>query len=73
MSEQPDSSKPLDSSPKDQIQAQQKIAIIVDANAIIKQIPLRSVINKTLSSDEEFNKMYEIYTLQDVVNEIRDE
>lgn len=73
MSEQPDSSKTLDSSSKDQIQAQQKIAIIVDANAIIKQIPLRSVINKTLTSDEDFNRMYEVYTLQDVVNEIRDE
>jgi len=26
-----------------------------------------------LTSDEEFNKMYEVYTLQEVVNEIRDQ
>jgi cyanate lyase len=44
-----------------------KIAIVVDANAIIKQIPLRQTINQTLTTDEEFNRMYEIYTLQEVV------
>ena len=50
----------------------QKIALIVDANALIKQIPLRQVVNRSLTSDGEFNKMYEVYTLQEVVNEIKD-
>jgi rRNA maturation endonuclease Nob1 len=46
---------------------------VVDANAIIKQIPLRQTINSTLETDEEFQKMYDVYTLQEVVQEIRDE
>ena len=50
-----------------------KIAVVVDANAIIKQIPLRQVINPSLTTDDEFNAMYEVFTLQDVVAEIRDE
>ena len=50
-----------------------KIAIVVDANAIIKQIPLRQTINTTIESDEEFNRMYEVFTLNEVLEEIRDE
>ena len=52
---------------------QQKIALIVDANALIKQIPLRQVVNRSLTTDEQFNAMYEVFTLQEVINEIRDE
>lgn len=51
----------------------QKIALIVDANALIKQVPLRQVVNRSLTTDEQFNLMYEVYTLQEVINEIRDE
>jgi hypothetical protein len=46
--------------------------LIIDANALIKQIPLKQVVNKTIQSDEEFNKMYEVFTLQEVIGEIRD-
>ena len=31
------------------------------------------MINKTLTTDDEFNKMYEVYTLDEVLREIRDE
>ena len=47
--------------------------MIVDANAFIKQINLRQVVNRTITSDEQFNSMYEVYTLQEVMNEIKDE
>ena len=51
----------------------QKIALIVDANALIKQINLREVVNRTLKTEDEFKAMYEVYTLQEVINEIRDD
>lgn len=51
----------------------QKIALIVDANALIKQVNLREVVNKTLKTEDEFNAMYEVYTLQEVLSEIRDD
>lgn len=47
--------------------------MIIDANALIKQIPMRSVINPSLETEDEFDAMYELYTLQEVVNELRDE
>jgi len=56
-----------------QIKELKRIAIVVDANAIIKQIPLRQTVNSTLTTDEEFNRMYEAFTLEEVINEIRDE
>jgi rRNA maturation endonuclease Nob1 len=46
---------------------------VVDANALIKQIPLRQVINPSLTTEDEFDRMYEVFTLQEVVGEIRDE
>ena len=51
---------------------QQKIAIVIDTNVLIKQIPLRQVINRTLTTDDQFNQMYEVYTLEEVMKEIRD-
>lgn len=51
---------------------QQKIAIVIDTNVLIKQIPLREVINKTLTTDDQFNRMYEVYTLDEVMQEIKD-
>ena len=50
----------------------QKIAIIVDANAFIKQIAIREIINQSLKTQEEFEKMYEVYTLNEVIQEIKD-
>ena len=46
---------------------------MVDANALIKQIPLRQVINSTLTTEQEFDEMYEIYTLEEVISEIKDQ
>ena len=34
---------------------------------------MRSVINPSLQTEDEFDAMYELYTLQEVVNELRDE
>jgi rRNA-processing protein FCF1 len=48
-----------------------KISIIVDANAFIKQIPLPSIIAPKLSL-EEFNERYELVTLTEVVRELKD-
>lgn len=50
----------------------QKIAIIVDANAFIKQIAIKEIINQSLKTQEEFEKMYEVYTLSEVIQEIKD-
>ena len=50
-----------------------KIAIVLDANAFIKRIPVRQVINPSLTTDDQFYEMYELYTLSEVVAEIRDE
>jgi len=55
------------------VEERKRIAVIVDANAIIKQIPLRQVINPAIATEDEFNRMYEILTLQEVVKEIKDE
>lgn len=48
-----------------------KITIIVDANAFIKQIPLPDIIAPKLSR-EEFNERYELVTLTEVIREIKD-
>lgn len=50
-----------------------KIAVVIDTNAIIKQIPLRQVINPSIETDDEFAKKYELYTLKEVVAEVKDE
>ena len=54
-------------------QEKQKIAIIVDANAFIKQIAIREIINQSLKTQEEFENMYEVYTLSEVIAEIKDQ
>lgn len=53
-------------------EVKQKIAIIVDANAFIKQIAIREIINQSLKTQEEFESMYEVYTLSEVIAEIKD-
>lgn len=47
--------------------------MIIDANALIKQIPMRQVINPSLTTDDQFYSMYELYTLTEVAAEIKDE
>ena len=49
------------------------MAVIIDTNAIIKQLNLRQVINPSIQTDQEFAEKYELITLQEVINEVRDE
>ena len=47
--------------------------MLIDANALIKRIPLRQVINPSLTTNDQFYSMYELYTLSEVVAELKDE
>lgn len=49
-----------------------KIAVVLDANAFIKRTPVRQVINPSLKTDDQFYEMYELYTLKEVIAEIKD-
>lgn len=49
------------------------MAVIIDTNAIIKQLNLRLVINPSIQTDKEFAEKYDLYTLKEVIGEVRDE
>lgn len=71
------------------IKENEKIAIVIDSNVLIKQIRLRDLLNLNgdrvalgeadkedphrINTDEDFNNRYEVHTLIDVIKEIRDE
>lgn len=59
--------------PQTSTKIDQKVAVIIDTNAIIKQLNLRLVINPSIQTDEEFAEKYELYTLKEVIGEVRDE
>ena len=48
-----------------------KIALVIDANVIIKQIRLQEMLGAT--DDQDFNERYEVHTLAAVLKEIKDE
>ena len=50
---------------------QHKTALVIDANVLIKQISLRELMG--CQDDKEFNSQYEVYTLEEVIDEIKDE
>ena len=56
---------------EEQSKAQQKIAIVIDSNVLIKQIRLRDMMGT--ADDQDFNEKYEVHTIEDVIREIRDE
>ncbi len=49
-----------------------KIALVIDANVIIKQLSLRDIIGGGLTEDD-FSDRFEVHTLRDVIKEIKDE
>ena len=49
----------------------QKIAIVIDANVIIKQIRLQEVMGA--SDSQEFDAAYEVHTIKEVLKEIKDD
>jgi hypothetical protein len=55
----------------EKIETQQKIAIVIDANVLIKQLRLRDLLGA--SDDQEFNERYEVHTVKDVLKEIKDD
>ena len=59
--------------PQTSTKIDQKVAVIIDTNAIIKQLNLRLTINPSIQTDEEFAEKYELYTLKEVIGEVRDE
>lgn len=56
---------------KDDAALPERIAIVIDANVIIKQIRLRDMLGAL--DDQDFNSKYEVHTLAEVIKEIKDE
>ncbi len=54
-----------------QQRSDQKIAIVIDANVLIKQIRLQDVLGA--SDSDEFGEKYEVHTIKEVIREIRDD
>jgi len=50
---------------------QHKVALVIDANVLIKQISLRELMGA--KDDKEFSENYEVYTLDEVIDEIKDQ
>jgi len=48
-----------------------KISLIIDTNVLLKQTPIRELIR--VPDEETFNKHFEVITLQQVINEVKDE
>ena len=48
-----------------------KIALVIDANVLIKQISLRELMGA--KDDKEFNEQYEVFTIEEVIAEIKDQ
>ncbi len=48
-----------------------KIALVIDANVLIKQISLRELMGA--KDDKEFSEQYEVYTIDEVIAEIKDQ
>ena len=65
--------KPENNTETNKTPSVKKIGIVLDANAFIKRIPIRQVVNPSLTTDDQFYEMYESYTLSEVVAEIKDE
>ena len=59
------SSKLVEEKPK-------RIALVIDANVLIKQLSLRDILGGSLTEDE-FSERFEVHTLRDVIKEIKDE
>lgn len=53
------------------VETPKRIAIVIDANVIIKQIRLREMMGA--KDDQEFNEKYEVHTVAEVIKEIKDE
>ena len=49
----------------------QKIAVVIDANVLIKQIRLQEVMGA--SDSQEFDAAYEVHTIKEVIKEIKDD
>jgi hypothetical protein len=49
-----------------------RIALVIDANVLIKQLSLRDILGGSLTEDE-FSERFEVHTLRDVIKEIKDE
>jgi rRNA maturation endonuclease Nob1 len=49
-----------------------RIALVIDANVIIKQLSLRDILGGGLTEDE-FSERYEVHTIRDVIKEIKDQ
>ena len=53
--------------------AQKKTSVIVDTNFLLKQINLRDLLPKSADPAVSFEDQYEIMSLYEVMNEVRDE
>ena len=51
--------------------ARKKIALVVDTNVLIKQTELRETLH--ISDQAQFDELFEVYTLDSVIGEIKDE
>ena len=48
-----------------------KVALVIDANVLIKQISLRELMGA--KDDKEFNEQYEVFNIEEVIAEIKDQ
>ncbi len=56
-----------------ELDKKERIAVVIDANVLIKQIRLRDLLCEDGGDDQAFNEKYEVHTIQEVIKEIRDE
>ena len=49
----------------------QKIALVIDTNVLLKQLNLRSLLK--IETEDEFNELFEVITLSEVIKEVKDQ